>query len=100
MFNQIITILSVGKGYSFTPEGGTEPMTGCSMFYCSSDDLSKGLESDDGTLGCVPAKETMPLSFYDRAKENGVPCKAKAQFAMRVKGGKQVLSIVGLDFVK
>lgn len=96
--DEFITILSVGKPYSFTPEGQTAPMEGCSMYYLPSADLKPN--EADGLLGYQPLKETMPVSFYDTARAHGIPCKAKVHYVMRIASGKQVLRIDGIDFTE
>ena len=95
----LITILSVGAPYNFTPEGSAEPMSGCSMMYIATDKLTPCV-NDGGILGYQPLKESMPYDFYARIKEIGVPCIAKAHYVMRNSQGKQVLRIDGIDFIK
>ena len=94
-----ILILSVNKPYSFTPEGSSDVMEGCTMYYLSADKNLKPVETDNG-LGYLPLKEKMPVDFYERIKSIGVPCEAKVHYVMRVSNGKNVLKIDGIDFLK
>ena len=93
-----IYILSVGAGYSFQTQEGKQ-LEGCTMYYVMAGDLKQKEDSESGQLGYAPLKESMPLNFYDRAKANGIPCVARGTFAMRTQSGKQVLKLVGVDFV-
>jgi len=96
---ETIIVVSCGKAYSFTPEGQTAELSGCTMHYLMTNDINTPVDNE-GTLGIVPSKESMPTSFYERAKAVGLPCHADVEFGMKNSGGKTVLFIKGLDFVK
>ena len=93
---QQVLIISVGKPYSLTTDDGKN-LSGCKMYYLPTTDLTTVSESESG-LGYAPLIETMPYDFYERAKQVGIPCRAKLTLAMRTEKGKQVLKVVGLDF--
>lgn len=95
----VITVISLGKPYEFTPEGQSNQLSGCTMYYLMTSDISTPVEND-GILGVVPSKESMPIDFYNRAKATGLPCQAEVEFGMKNSGGKTVLYIKGLDFIK
>lgn len=98
---EFIYVLSVGKPYDFTPEGQTNSLSGCTMWYISTDDINaKKYDVDTEQLGCTPLKQSMGVDFYNIAKEVGLPAKAKVVYGMKNSGGKQVLYIKGLDFVR
>lgn len=96
-----IVILSVGKPYDFKTDQGQE-LSGCTMMYLmtSMDGLTVPILNENESLGYTPMKESMPKEFYDRAKAQGIPCTADVEFGMKSSGGKTVLYIKGLDFVK
>ena len=91
-----VIILSVGC-YDFEQSDGKR-VSGCKVMYYPVGSIDTPLESDR-LLGAEPCKETFPLSFFDRAKEVGIPCRAKVTYVMRQSQGKQVLAIGGLDFL-
>ena len=100
MFKEEITILSVGKPYSFKPEGSNDELSGCTMHYITTTSFEPKEDKDNGLLGYIPLKSSMPTTFYERIKENGgAPCKALVTYVMRNKGGQQVLVVDGIDFI-
>lgn len=95
----IIIVLSCGQPYDIASEDGSH-IVGCSMSYITTQDINVVSEdSDSGQLGYGPVKERMPVTFYDRAKTQGLPCKARVTYGMKNSGGKQTLYIKGLDFI-
>lgn len=68
------------------------------MHYLMTSDVNFPVEND-GVLGSVPSKESMPTDFYNKAKSVGLPAYADVEFGMKNSGGKTVLFIKGLDFV-
>lgn len=80
--------MSVGKPYRMVNETTAEVTEGCTIWYIMRDGFpSIPLRDEDGGLGIVPAKASMPPQFYFSAKECGIPCVADCEFTMRVKGG-------------
>lgn len=92
-----IIVLSVSS-YDFTQDDGKQ-VNGCKVMYIPAGSLKPVETVGSNVLGLEPCKETFPLDFFNRAKEVGIPCKAEVQYAMRQNQGKQVLKIVGLDFL-
>lgn len=94
-------VLACGKPYDFIPDGETEALTGCKMFYVGCSDMSKKFVDDEsGTLGYFPQKTTMPTDFFAKCEKVGLP--AVAEFTLDVKltsKGSDVI-IKSVDFVK
>lgn len=98
---EFVIVLSVGKPYNFVPEGSTETLSGATMWYIATDDIkTKKFDPDSEVIGCVPLKQNMGVEFYNVVKEVGLPAKARVEYGMKNSGGKQVLYIKGLDFIK
>jgi hypothetical protein len=96
-----ILVLAVAKPYDMIPEGSLERVSGCSMQYVMTDDVSRiQYDEDTGEVGYIPAKEKMPKEFYDIAKNYGLPAYADAVFGMKSSGGKNVFVIKKLDFLE
>ena len=96
-----IIVLSVGLPYDIAPEDGGPHVTGCTMWYIPTGDINKkNIDSDTQALGYVPAKERMGTSFYETAKKVGLPSVAKVTYGMKNSGGKMVLTVKGVDFIK
>lgn len=90
---QKATLLSVGKPYRIVDQATGNVTEGCSMFYILHDGFPNySITGDDGTLGIVPAKASMPTEFYKDAAKCGIPCIAEIEFVMRVSGGKMVVT--------
>lgn len=95
----LIIILSVGKPYDIPNEDGTHT-TGCTMNYITTNNINQTSEdTETGLLGYAPVKERMPITFYDRAKAQGLPAVAKVMYGMKNSAGKQTLYIKVLDFI-
>lgn len=92
-----IIVLSVSKPWYIKDDAGNPSMEGCTMWYYPNEDLKK-VEQENGTIGVQPVKESMGVSFYERAKKVGLPAVATATYGMKNSGGKQTLYIKGLDF--
>ena len=87
----LIIILSVGKPYDIPNEDGTHT-TGCTMNYITTNNINQTSEdAETGLLGYAPVKERMPITFYDRAKAQGLPAVAKVTYGMKNSAGKQTL---------
>lgn len=95
-----ILVLAVAKPYDMIPEGSLERVSGCSMQYIMTDDVTRvQYDEDTGEVGYIPAKEKMPKEFYETAKSHGLPAYAEAVFGMKSSGGKNVFVIKKLDFL-
>lgn len=97
---EFVTVIGLGKPYDFVPDGSTEHLTGCTMWYLPTGDLTTSHEDfDNGFLGYAPLKQTMGVDFYETVKKVGLPCKARVEYGMKSSGGKMALYIKGLNFV-
>lgn len=94
-----IIVLSVSKPYSLTTENGII-IEGCTMWYLPTGDLKKTYDMESELIGVSPVKEKMGVSFHKLAKEIGLPCAANATYGMKNSGGKQILYVKGVDFIK
>lgn len=97
--DQFITLLSVGKPYDIPGENGAPNITGCTLWYIPSKDLSSYEDTDTGTLGFTPVKERMGVDFYQIAQAHGLPAVAKVTFGQKNSNGSIKLYIKGLEFV-
>ena len=43
---ETIIVVSCGKAYSFTPEGQTNELSGCTMHYLMTNDINVQVEND------------------------------------------------------
>ena len=94
-------VLSVGKPYNFIPEGETEPLTGCKMYYLGTSDVLKTfVDEENGSLGHFPQKATMPTEFFDSVREVGLPCYADITYDLRFTSKGTDLTISSVDFIK
>lgn len=94
-------ILSVGKPYNFVPDGSTEAINGCKMYYVGADDImKKATNEEDSTLGYFPQKITMPPVFYDKAKSVGLPAYADVTYNIKLTSKGAEAEIVGVIFSK
>lgn len=97
---EMITILSVGKPYSIANEATKEFNEGCTIWYTETSDITEKKFDESGLLGHAPVKQTMPVAFYDAAKEIGIPALAEGTFVMRNKGTTMSLVLAGIEFIK
>lgn len=94
-------ILSVGKPYNFVPEGETEALTGCKMYYVGTDNIANTyVDSENETLGYFPQKYTMPTEFYEVAKNVGLPCYADITYTIKLTAKGSDVSITSVNFVE
>lgn len=94
-------VLACGKPYDFIPEGESEALTGCKMFYVGCGDISKKFVDDEkGTLGYFPQKAIMPTEFFAKCEEVGLPAFANFTLDVKLTSKGSEVSIKSVDFVK
>lgn len=94
-------VLACGKPYDFVPDGETEALTGCKMYYVGCSDVSKKFVDDEtGTLGYFPQKATMPTDFFSKCEKVGLPCFADFTLNVKLTSKGSDVSIKNVDFVK
>lgn len=93
-------VLGLGKPYDFIPDGGSESITGCKMYYIGTDDINKPhVDDESGAIGHIPQKVTMEPSFYDTVKKVPLPCLADITFAIKLETSGAKVRVAGVDFV-
>lgn len=94
-----VLILGVGKPYRIEGKNGEPDTEGCSMFYLNKPDVNETVfDPTTGEIGLLPAKQSMPIGFYDVALKRGLPCQAFGTFGMKTSSGKFVLVLKEIAF--
>lgn len=94
-------VLSVSKPYNFIPEGETEPLVGCKMFYVNAENIAETIvDEETGGLGYFPQKETMTPDLYDKAVAVGLPCYATFTLDIKTTAKGYDVDIKDVEFLK
>lgn len=85
------------KPWSMVDEVTKAQRSGVSLHYMMTESLKPKVNSEDGELGYTVMKESIPV---DAAKALAdVPGIYDAEFILRGRAGKNVLSICGVEFI-
>lgn len=91
-----IIILSARK-WAMTADDGTS-RTGISIQYINTEKLDPKLDSSTGEMGYMVAKQSIDVN--EASKLLAVPGIYDATFDLRASGGKNILVVSDVDFVK